>query len=145
MPPVKTVASSSDVDNDATAELPVLDLAAYEATLTEAVANTDTWSIPALNTPALDATAQMPAVTVTVESIPTLKAAEFEDPLDLSGTHELPAMPIVNPARPNKVLRATALPPRAAVTAPEPELPAVALPPSPPLIEEWRAALAAAE
>ena len=33
MPPVKPVASSTDVDNDATAELPVLDVAAYEATL----------------------------------------------------------------------------------------------------------------
>ena len=48
MPPVKTVASSSDVDNDATAELPVLDVAAYEATLGESIANTDTWTVPAV-------------------------------------------------------------------------------------------------
>ncbi len=47
MPPVKTVASSSDVDTEATAELPVLDVAAYESTLNDPIANTDTWAAPA--------------------------------------------------------------------------------------------------
>jgi predicted nucleic acid-binding Zn-ribbon protein len=146
MPPVKTVASSSDVDNDATAELPVLDVAAYEATLTDPIASTDTWTIPALNgAPALDATAQLPAVSLTVESIPTLQAAELEDPLDLSGTHELPAMALMSPAKPNKVVKATPVPPSAAVLPAALVAPVISVPPSPPLIEEWRAALAAAE
>jgi FHA domain len=110
MPPVKTAASSSDVDNDATAELPVLDVAAYEATIidtVEAVARTDSWSAP-------------PVV------------AEPEDPMDLSGTHEMPPLPTAN-----KVIKATP------VTPPTP--PPALLPPSPPLIEELRGALAAAE
>ena len=47
MPPVKTVASSSDVDTEATAELPVLDVAAYESTLGDPISNTDTWAAPA--------------------------------------------------------------------------------------------------
>ena len=45
MPPVKPAPSSTDVDTDATAELPVLDVAAYEATRDEATGNTDTWSV----------------------------------------------------------------------------------------------------
>ena len=43
MPPVNTSASSPDVDNEATAELPVLDVAAYESTLGE---RTDSWAVP---------------------------------------------------------------------------------------------------
>ena len=46
MPPVKPVASSADNDTDATAELPVLDVAAYEATLDDPISNTDTWVAP---------------------------------------------------------------------------------------------------
>ena len=46
MPPVNTSASPSDVDNEATAELPVLDVAAYESTLSDPIAHTDTWVLP---------------------------------------------------------------------------------------------------
>src|SRR5678816_834153 len=46
MPPVKPAASSTDDDTDATAELPVLDVAAYEATLDDPISNTDTWVAP---------------------------------------------------------------------------------------------------
>ena len=90
MPPVNTSASSTDVDNEATAELPMLDIAAYESTL-ETIAHTDSWVVPAgLATPAADATVQMPAIKS--EAIPTLRSAEPEpyDGLDHSGTHEMP-------------------------------------------------------
>jgi hypothetical protein len=129
MPPVKTVASSTDVDNDATAELPVLDVAAYEATLDQSIASTDTWTVPAI----------APAVPGT-EAIPTLLPADPESTLDLSGTHELPVFS-------NKLIKATPMPPPAAVPVSPPAAvaAAIAVPPSPPLIEEWRAALAAAE
>jgi predicted nucleic acid-binding Zn-ribbon protein len=143
MPPVKTVASSTDVDNEATAELPVLDVAAYEATLDQSLSNTDTWSAPAA---APTETAVMPAV----EAIPTLLPADPESTLDLSATHEMPVFS-------NKVIKATPMPPPAAVAVPAPTRVAapppraaaaplpVTLPPSPPLIEELRGALAAAE
>jgi peptidoglycan hydrolase CwlO-like protein len=127
MPPVKTVASSTDVDNEATAELPVLDVAAYEATLDQSLSNTDTWSVPAA---APAETAVVPAV----EAIPTLLPADPESTLDLSATHEMPVFA-------NKVIKATPMPPPRAAAAPLP----VTLPPSPPLIEELRGALAAAE
>jgi len=135
MPPVNTSASSTDVDNEATAELPVLDIAAYEATL-ETNAHSDNWAAPAVVvTAGEDATVLMPAMKV--EAIPTLRAAEVEphDSLAHGATHEMPALPQgaapagSRPGRaiPNKVLKATALPP------------------SPPLIEDLRNALAAAE
>ena len=150
MPPVKTVASSTDVDNDATAELPVLDVAAYEATLDQSIGSTDTWSVPVVAAPV-----------VATEAIPTLLPADAESTLDLSATHEMPAFS-------NKLIKATPMPPAAIVLptpappvrvvstpvpvpalvpvpAPVPVPVAVTLPPSPPLIEEWRAALAAAE
>jgi hypothetical protein len=148
MPPVKTVASPPDVDNEATAELPVLDVAAYEATLNDTINSTDSFTVPV---------------------IPTLQAAEPESLVDLSGTHEMPPLP-----KPNKIVKATpapliitapAAPPAMAaapatvvpvpapVSAPAPvpvvpvHLPAapIALPPSPPMIEELRAALSASE
>ena len=120
MPPVKTVASSKDVDNDATAELPVLDVAAYEASLDEPLSNTDTWNIPvgAVNAGATPA-------------IPTLLPADPD--IAASATHEMPAL-----AWDNKLIKATAMPPSAVAVT-------VRLPPSPPLIEELRNALAAAE
>jgi hypothetical protein len=151
MPPVKTVASSTDVDNDATAELPVLDVAAYEATLDQSIGSTDTWTVPVVAAPV-----------VVTEAIPTLLPADAESTLDLSATHEMPAFS-------NKLIKATPMPPAAIVLptpapspvrvvltpvpvpalvpvpAPVPVPVAVTLPPSPPLIEEWRAALAAAE
>ncbi|HET9864191.1 MAG TPA: FHA domain-containing protein [Steroidobacteraceae bacterium] len=146
MPPVKTVASSSDVDNDATAELPVLDVAAYEAALGESISNTDTWTVPAVGPAGAggnpDATG--------ADAIPTLQAAAPEDVLDLSGTHEMPAFkPVTRKATSgraaaNKITKATPVPP-AAPTHAAASPPAVVLPPSPPLIEELRGALAAAE
>src|SRR5690349_14899323 len=101
MPPVNS-ASSADVDNEATAELPVLDVAAYEATLTQATleesqgldenAHTDSWAAPGeALTPAtqnmVEATTEMPAVRL--EATLTMPAYDF----DHSGTHEMPAMP----------------------------------------------------
>jgi hypothetical protein len=119
MHPVQSASPSTENDNEATAELPVLDVAAYEATLDDSLGNTDTWNLPAAN---------VAAPTAIVEAIPTLRPADSDDPMDLSGTHEMPALP-----KPNKV----------AVTAAATTTPA--LPPSPPLIEELRGALAAAE
>jgi hypothetical protein len=158
MPPVKTVASSTDVDNDATAELPVLDVAAYEATLdeSESISNTDTWSVPAIAASA----GGEPGMPV-AEAIPTLRPAEpqghieqgiLEDhTLDLSGTHEMPAFK-PNKASPNKITKATPVPPTVvAVPAAVPATRVIAtpapvtLPPHPPMIEELRGALAAAE
>ena len=134
MPPVNTSASSTEVDNEATAELPVLDVAAYESTLNESVASTDTWRVPGavtvVSVAGADATTQMPVLSGAV--IPTLHAAEFapHPELEVSGTHEMPALPL-----PNKVIKATP----ATHSAP------IVLPPSPPLIEELRRSLAAAE
>ena len=140
MPPVKTVASSTDVDNDATAELPVLDVAAYEATLDESIANTDTWTVPAIS-PA-EAVDTSSTVSNGIEAIPTLQPA---DDLDLSGTHELPAATF-DKLKANKVIKATAVTPPATVA---PAIAAAALPVTAALpavsIEEWRNALAAAE
>jgi hypothetical protein len=130
MQPVPSAAPSTDGDNEATAELPVLDVAAYEASLSDPFANTDTWNLPA--------------------AIPTLRAAEDEDVLDLSGTHELPALPKTN--KPPAAVTVTA---NLAATATAVAIPTattstatgthIVLPPSPPLIEDLRAALAAAE
>lgn len=137
MPPVKTVASSADVDTEATAELPVLDVAAYEATLNEKIANTDTWVAPAaVAAPVSVEEGPVPMAAVDADAIPTLRAADSAVNLDLSGTHEMPPL-----AKPNKIIKATpaALPPAATSTS------TIVVPPSPPLIEEWRNALAAAE
>ena len=47
---------SKDADLETTAELPVLDVAAYEAAVTEERSgNTDTWHVPALNAQAAQA------------------------------------------------------------------------------------------
>jgi len=64
MPPVNTSASSPDVDNEATAELPVLDVAAYESTMGE---RTDSWSVPSggltpMTGNVVEATTEMPAL-----------------------------------------------------------------------------------
>jgi len=126
MQPVQSAAPSTEGDNEATAELPVLDVAAYEATLGDPIANTDTWNLPAASiTPAV------------AESIPTLRAAETEDVLDLSGTHELPALP-----KTNKVIAAAPVVASGSTSSTGTQ---IVLPPSPPLIEELRGALAAAE
>ena len=147
MPPVNS-APSSDVDNEATAELPVLDVAAYEATLevpVDTAARTDSWRVSA------DATTEMPSLRD--ETIPTLNAAVPAYDLDHSGTHEMPAMHArrPEPARSPPPARATgkdaiasAAPPvfeQDAKAAPA----AIGIPPSPPLIEELRQALARAE
>src|SRR5262245_55155551 len=101
MPPVKTVASSTDVDNDATAELPVLDVAAYEATIAESIASTDTWTVPVVPAPpVLESGAPQPVIDV--DSIPTLRVAEADAALDLSGTHEMPLAVAPNKVGANK-------------------------------------------
>jgi peptidoglycan hydrolase CwlO-like protein len=89
MPPVNS-APSSDVDNEATAELPVLDVAAYEASLDNAP--TDTWVMPSGGVQtAMEATTEMPAVKL---DVPTLAAPVPAYDTDHSGTHEMPAMPL---------------------------------------------------
>jgi len=128
MPPVKTVASSSDVDTEATAELPVLDVAAYESTLNDPISNTDTWAAPA----PVELASALPDFDAA--AIPTLSAAESASGMDLSGTHEIPPL-----LKANKIIKATSTLPAATVPA------SIVLPPSPPLIEELRNALAAAQ
>jgi hypothetical protein len=142
MPPVNTSASPTDVDNEATAELPVLDVAAYESTLNDPIAHTDNWVLPGDAAASVavtsDATAQMPQLAS--DSIPTLRPAEIEAPddRDHSGTHEMPALPA-----PKKAARPAAQPAsassRTTISGP------ITLPPSPPLIEELRNSLARAE
>ena len=156
MPPVNTSASPSDVDNEATAELPVLDVAAYESTLNDPIAHTDTWVLPtgALTQPSADtaeSTIQLPAV-----SQPEKPAYD----LDHSGTHEMPPMSkqasrsARKRAKPAAVAAAAPVPesqpaaepaPAATIASPPASAPQIILPPSPPLIEELRNALATAE
>jgi len=145
MPPVNS-APSTDVDNEATAELPVLDVAAYEATLSEAVheeaAHTDSWIAP-------EATTEMPVVRP--EAIPTLTAATPAYDLDHSGTHEMPPTLAHQLKRAKKTASAKATPnkpvvvPESAMPGPAPAPVHIEVPPSPPLIEELRAALARAD
>jgi hypothetical protein len=137
---------SSEVDNEATAELPVLDVAAYEATLSgaEPLAHTDTWVLPSGSfvpaaPSAAEATTEMPSVKL--EAIPTLTQSVPAYDLDHSGTHEMPAALLDAVAKPAKKAAA-----RQRTADTPPVVPgAVVLPPSPPLIEELRTALADAE
>jgi hypothetical protein len=141
MPPVNTSASPSDVDNEATAELPVLDVAAYESTLNDSTSHTDTWVLPTnvltqASPVTADATTQMPALSPT---------PAYD--LDHSGTHEMPPMPMPKTApksarkgsRSKEAAEAAHAPAAALTPAP------IEVPPSPPLIEELRSALANAE
>jgi hypothetical protein len=138
MPPVNTSASPSDVDNEATAELPVLDVAAYESTLNDPIAHTDTWALPT-NT-------LVQAAPVTADATTQMPAMQAEKPaydIDHSGTHEMPSMPASS--RPRKSGKS----PSEAAASPTPASsstpPQIIVPPSPPLIEELRTALATAE
>jgi pSer/pThr/pTyr-binding forkhead associated (FHA) protein len=149
MPPVNTSASPSDVDNEATAELPVLDVAAYESTLSDPIAHTDTWVLP---TGALTQMAPATAdVTMEVPAISPAPTPAYD--LDHSGTHEMPQMPLSAPKSARKATKPAAVPAPASTpvsaSAPAPSVsstPAqIILPPSPPLIEELRTALANAE
>lgn len=159
MQPVQSAPPSAEGDTEATAKLPVLDVAAYEASLNDPLTNTDTWNLPRA-----------------AVSIPTLPPADEVDEMDLSGTHELPMPPApvkpAAPARPVTIGRSSEVPAVNKAAAPDaaaakPGTPAVgaaepaattpapartsttgthiALPPSPPLIEELRNALKAAE
>jgi hypothetical protein len=155
MPPANSSASPTDVDNEATAELPVLDVAAYESSLNE---HTDSFIVPAAAltpvTPnAVEATTEMPMLAGDT-AVPTLQMPIPAYDLDHSGTHEMPALPKFvdegslksrkTPAKPTGV--PTPAPAAAPTAARAPHVPApVALPPSPPLIEELRNALATAE
>jgi len=158
MPPVNS-APSSDVDNEATAELPVLDIAAYEATLSDGLleeqsSHTDTWAVPngtvVQPTHLAEATTEMPGLKL--DTIPTLTSAVPAYDLDHSGTHEMPAV-LVRPSRaprqankPAEKIEATPAPPVATHIASASHAPPfVVVPPSPPLIEELRGALANAE
>ena len=55
----QTIPTSKEADIEITAELPVLDVASYEAALEEKHGSTDTWHMPALPASA----AAMPAAT----------------------------------------------------------------------------------
>jgi hypothetical protein len=168
MPPVNTSASPTDADNEATAELPVLDVAAYESSLAE---HTDSWVAPSVTmTPAIpnvvEVTTEMPALKS--EAIPTLQPAIPAYDIDHSGTHEMPQpsrMQLKRYEKPGhkhskKAAKPESIPsPVAAAPEPAPALespPApthptvhvatpIVVPPSPPLIEELRHALASAE
>lgn len=140
MPPVNTSASPTDVDNEATAELPVLDVAAYESSLNDPVSHTDTWVVP---------------TGVLTQSAPMAAEAPAPKPaydIDHSGTHEMPAA-MSKAVRKAAKPAAVAAPAPAPVSAATPALVAaiastpapIIVPPSPPLIEELRNALAAAE
>lgn len=151
MPPVNS-APSSDVDNEATAELPVLDVAAYEATL-RGDEPTDTWVLPSsafspVTPSAIEATTRMPAAKPGANPAATPVVAAYD--LDHSGTHEMPAELLGAILKPSKPARQTtkavpksrsAAPVAAPVAAPAP----IVVPASPPLIEELRTALAMAE
>jgi hypothetical protein len=178
MAPVNPSSSSSstspEVDNEATAELPVLDVAAYEATLNEPLSHTDTWVIPSSGpTPQIVEATPLPALGS--DSIPTLMViadlehtAEF--PRDFTGTHEMPSLPPFRKS--DKVQRGpkaaaknaakdvirdlpqgTAKPVAvvmspAAAAPPAPRASStgqLVIPPSPPMIEELRNALATSE
>jgi predicted nucleic acid-binding Zn-ribbon protein len=136
MPPVKTSAPVTDADNEITAELPVLDVAAYEASINEPL------PAAALEEPASDSTVLMTAAA-------KAKAKAKFDP-ELSGTHEMPALPpkksksapAVITDTPEQAAAAAVAAPTAASTARAGSMP---VPPSPPLIEELRGSLAAAE
>lgn len=172
MQPGNHVSSSKDVDNEATTELPVLDLAAYESTLTDGVSQTDTWVLPnSMAVPvAIEATVQLPTLSP-VETIPTLQAIDLEatrefNVMESSATLELPALPInaAKPAKANKPHKQAAPRPAVVVSQPRMGLPPIEeppamlpvassivvpmgqpVPPPPPIIEELRIALAGAE
>jgi hypothetical protein len=159
MPPVNP-SSTPEVDNEATAELPVLDVAAYESTLNQPVSHTDTWVLPTGV-----ATQVVEAKMITPDAIPTLKpvdlegTAEIPHALDFSGTHEMPALPpfrksdkVSRAAKPaaKPAVPAISAPTPAAAAPPAPRTPtgstgSFSIPPSPPMIEELRNALANAE
>jgi hypothetical protein len=172
MAPVNKGASMTDVDNEATAELPVLDVAAFEATMNDGVSHTDTWVVPgevaaaAVREVADDATVIMPKASgVTADKIPTLPAYD----LDHSGTHEMPIMPLAQgpkpAAKPPQRDKTAARPAPAGTYEPTAQMPILTMPsaaptssapapsasgsyvipPSPPLIEELRNALATAD
>jgi len=153
MSPTITNASSPDVDNEATAELPVLDVAAYESTLGE---RTDSWAVPSgaltpVTNNTVEATTEMPAVQA--DSIPTLQALTPAYDLDHSGTHEMPPMPLTESKGHAKASRKAAKAPARKSETPSAPAPVrtappaapVEVPPSPPLIEELRHSLATAE
>ena len=140
MPPVNTSASPSDVDNEATAELPVLDVAAYESTLDDSAAHTDTWVLPTnVMTQASPVTAD---VTTQMPVLPQAQKPAYD--IDHSGTHEMPPMPTSRKSRKSAKTSSDAAPPPAPASAPA-SPPQIIVPPSPPLIEELRNALATAE
>jgi hypothetical protein len=178
MAPVNPSSSSSstspEVDNEATAELPVLDVAAYEATLNEPLSHTDTWVIPSSG-PMPQIVEATPLPVLGNDSIPTLKVAvdlehTAEIPHDFTGTHEMPSLPPFRKSdKVQRGARAAAknaateiirdLPqstakPVAVVMSPAAAAPSAprtsttgqfAVPPSPPMIEELRNALATSE
>ena len=163
MPPVNTSASSPDVDNEATAELPVLDVAAYESTLGE---HTDSWAVPngamtagdRQRRRSHDGNAGSPgridsdtaSDVAGVRSRPQRHARNAGD-AQANKTHarshrkSAASSAVVEPSAPDAP--ATSAPATVASTtrATAHVAAPVTLPPSPPLIEEWRHALARAE
>ena len=131
MPPVKTAASSSDVDTEATAELPVLDVAAYESTLNDPIASTDTWAAPAPG-------AVLRGCPAGSRRHGHSHAACPPSPTDSHGPERHARNAGARPSLTRSSRRRRRRQPRR-FTAP------IVLPPSPPLIEELRNALAAAE
>jgi len=151
MPPVNTSASPSDVDNEATAELPVLDVAAYELTLDDPIAHTDTWVLPngVLTPQAADPAEPTMAVPAATQS------SKPAYDLDHTGTHEMPPMSKQASRSARKRAKHAAVvaaasvsrptPPASTIASPPPDAPQIILPPTAPLVEELRHALATAE
>jgi DNA repair exonuclease SbcCD ATPase subunit len=112
--------------------LPVLDVAAYESAQSEQAENrvVPNGVLTAVPTPPAEVTAEMPGLKV--EAIPTLHASvPAPQDLDPSGTHEMPALSQTRHTGHRKTAKPAAVP--------------VEVPPSPPLIEDLRSALASAE
>jgi peptidoglycan hydrolase CwlO-like protein len=155
MPPVKHSASQTgEADNDDTAELPVLDIDAYEATMSmEPLSHSDTWAIPksaaevlsakvtGLTTDDTDVRAKMPAQAD--PAIPTLRPAteeeitgEYESP---ELTHPLPKAPratreakaasVQKPVARSRDAAPAPIPAPAAIAAPVPAAAVVQAPP----------------
>jgi hypothetical protein len=171
MPPVKHSASQTgEADNDDTAELPVLDIDAYEATMSmEPLSHSDTWAIPksaaevlsakvtGLTTDDTDVRAKLPAQADA--AIPTLRPATEEE---ITGEYESPELTHPLPKAPRATREAKAVSAqkpaarsRDVAPAPAPAAAVVQAPPQvvapqtiyieAPVSEELRAALASAE
>ena len=153
MAPVKPNPTSPEVDNEATAELPVLDIAAYESTLNEPLAHIDTVVLPEslAAAPDLEGTMEFDrgalesSHTLEMPALPPFKKTALGSRVKAAPYTGLPAS---TPATPPVAAAPTVATPPAAAAPPAPRTAPhgpITIPPSPPMIEDLRNALAAAE